>query len=554
MRKISLRYGAAFALAALFLGGNGPVAAHDGDKHGPQNVANASTDKSAEEKLAFNSQSTNKSRAEKHEGKRRKSRTRWGANYFPNVPLTSHEGKQVHFFDDLIKDKVVMINFIYTTCKEVCSVETARLANVQQILGDRVGKDIFMYSITIDPENDTPEVLKKYRERFDVKPGWSFYTGKESDIVLLRRKLGIYIEGVGQSGPNANHNVSLIIGNQTTGKWMKRSPFDDPYFLANQVGSWLSNWERPDSANQNSYADAPKLRMTTMGENIYRTRCSSCHTFGGTGFANKNERRLGPDLAGVSGRRDKDWLKRWIANPEKMLAEKDPTAMEIVEQYNNATMPNLQLSSQEVEAMIAFMEEEDRHLEQIEKTARSKQGTKKVDVKFELVNAAGRTVTDEDFRGKWMLVFFGYTYCPDICPTAMNEISQLMQELGPRARNLQPVFISIDPARDTPGILAEYTAAFDPRIIGLTGSPEQIAAAAKSYNAFYKKVGETEDYTMDHTSALYLIGPHGRFATRFNHKTDPDQMLTVVKRFLKRYDRAALSSRSKNKHKRPRRH
>ncbi|MCP3959484.1 MAG: SCO family protein, partial [bacterium] len=162
--------------------------------------------------------------------------TPWAEDYFPNVPLTTHEGESVRFFD-LIKDKVVAINFIYTICPDSCPLETARMAKVQKLLGDRVGQDVFMYSITIDPENDTPEVLAKYAKRYRAQPGWWFLTGKESDVTLLRKKLGLYIEEI-QDGSN-NHNLNLIIGNQATGQWMKRSPFENPYILARELGSAL---------------------------------------------------------------------------------------------------------------------------------------------------------------------------------------------------------------------------------------------------------------------------------------------------------------------------
>ena len=132
----------------------------------------------------------------------------WGADYFPNVPLVTHEGKTVRFFDDLIKDKVVAINFIYTHCPDACPLETARLREVQKILGDRVGQDVFMYSITIDPEHDTPEVLKQYAEKFQIGPGWLFLTGKKADITLLRKKLGLYNEEE-ESGNLKEHNLSL---------------------------------------------------------------------------------------------------------------------------------------------------------------------------------------------------------------------------------------------------------------------------------------------------------------------------------------------------------
>ncbi|MGB5406174.1 MAG: SCO family protein, partial [Thiogranum sp.] len=152
----------------------------------------------------------------------------WGANYFPNVILTTHEGKEVRFFDDVIKDKVVAINFIYTHCPDTCPLETAQLVRVQNIMGDRMGADVFFYSISIDPERDTPEVLREYRERFGAK--WTFLTGNKEDIIQLRQKLGLYIPEI-QDGSN-NHNVNMIIGNQKTGRWMKRSPFENTHLLA----------------------------------------------------------------------------------------------------------------------------------------------------------------------------------------------------------------------------------------------------------------------------------------------------------------------------------
>src|SRR5262245_493558 len=113
----------------------------------------------------------------------------WGRDYFPDVPLITHEGKTVRFFDDLTEGKVVVINFIYTSCPDACPLETARLLQVQKILGERVGQDVFLYSISIDPLRDTPEVLRAYSERFGTGPGWLFLTGQPADIALLRTKL-----------------------------------------------------------------------------------------------------------------------------------------------------------------------------------------------------------------------------------------------------------------------------------------------------------------------------------------------------------------------------
>lgn len=168
------------------------------------------------------------------------------------------------------------------------------------------------------------------------------------------------------------------------------------------------------------------------------------------------------------------------------------------------------------------------------KSAAEVQVSKSVGGPFELVDANGRTVTDASFRGKWMLVFFGYMYCPDVCPTTLNTIAEALDQLGPSARDVQPIFISFDPQRDTPGDLAEYTAAFDRRILGLTGSPEQVAAVARAYKVYYKKVGEGDDYTMDHSAMIYLIGPRGRYVARFSHHSRPARMAAKLKKILDR--------------------
>src|SRR5712671_8070633 len=115
----------------------------------------------------------------------------WGAQYFPNVPLTTQDGKVVHFYDDLLKGKSVVINLIYTQCSASCPLETAKLSQVQRLLGDRVGKDIFFYSISIDPLHDTPEALKAYAAKFHVRPGWLFLTGKSEDVKLISKQLGL---------------------------------------------------------------------------------------------------------------------------------------------------------------------------------------------------------------------------------------------------------------------------------------------------------------------------------------------------------------------------
>ncbi len=273
----------------------------------------------------------------------------WGANYFPNIELTTHEGNQVVFFDDLIKDKVVAVNFIYTLCPDVCPLETAQLTRVQKILGDRLGNDVFFYSISIDPETDTPEVLAEYRARFGAR--WTFLTGDKQEIITLRRKLGLYIAEADDGANKNNHNVSMIIGNQATGRWMKRSPFENPYVLADQIGNWLSGWVSVQRGPD--YADAPDLRPLAKGEPLFRTRCASCHSTDGQ----RKTGDLGPDLLGVTRIRDQEWLVKWLLAPDRMIAGKDPLALALLKQNNGLAMPNLRLNRQEVLELIAYMDQ-----------------------------------------------------------------------------------------------------------------------------------------------------------------------------------------------------
>jgi protein SCO1/2 len=274
----------------------------------------------------------------------------WGANYFPDISLVNQDGKTLRFYDEMIKDRVVMINFMYSTCHDACPLETAKLRQVQEALGDRVGKEIFMYSITINPAHDTPAVLKEYAQKFQVGPGWQFLTGKESDINLLRKKLGLYEEGEART----DHTMNLIVGNEATGQWKQRSTFDNPKILARVVGDELFNFSRPRN-NETSYAQAPLTLKIDPGEDLFRRRCQVCHTVGG-GDA------LGPDLAGVADIRDRTWLARWLQEPDKMLAEKDPVAATLYAKYKEVPMPNLRLSDRDTELLIAYLESESRRI------------------------------------------------------------------------------------------------------------------------------------------------------------------------------------------------
>jgi protein SCO1 len=154
---------------------------------------------------------------------------------------------------------------------------------------------------------------------------------------------------------------------------------------------------------------------------------------------------------------------------------------------------------------------------------------------FSLIDGSGATVTDQTYRGKWELVFFGYTYCPDLCPTTLNTISDALAALGPLADKVQPLFITIDPKRDTQAVMRDYVKNFDPRIVGLTGSPEAIAAVAKEYKIYYAvhRTGDgPDDYLMDHSGFVYLMDPAGRFVRVLSGETAARTMADKLRPLL----------------------
>lgn len=152
---------------------------------------------------------------------------------------------------------------------------------------------------------------------------------------------------------------------------------------------------------------------------------------------------------------------------------------------------------------------------------------------FTLIDQDGKTVTDASFKGKPFLVFFGFTHCPDVCPTTLYEISEVLKQLGPDANRTAALFITVDPERDTPGELKRYISSFHSGIVGLTGSQEAIDAVAREYRVFAKKVpGKDGDYTMDHTAVVFLMDKEGRFVAPFNLSRSVDEAAADLRRRL----------------------
>lgn len=302
---------------AILCGGQCPALAHDGHQQGGIDQAGAQPATPA---------------------------NRWGAGYFPNVELVTQDGAKVRLYDDLLKGKSVAINVIFTDCKDVCPLETAMLVRLHELLGERMGRDIWFYSISIDPERDTPAVLKAYAEKYGAPPrGWLFLTGRPQDIKIVTRKLGLL--RARDRNIRDGHGSLLLVGDEPTAQWQRNSALDNPPFLAARIAGFLG-WK--DTKPEQSYAEARPLEFDA-GQYVFESRCSACHSIG-------QGDRIGPDLRNVSERRGRAWLMRYIRVPDEMLAAGDPTANALFKRYKEVRMPNLRLASDEVNAVLSYID------------------------------------------------------------------------------------------------------------------------------------------------------------------------------------------------------
>lgn len=267
---------------------------------------------------------------------------RWGEGYLPNYTVVDQDGNRFKFYDDLIRGKKVIVNFIYTSCSELCPLTTSRMAMLQDRLGDALGRDYFMYTITIDPDHDGKDELKTYSKAFNVKPGWRFLTGSPEEIREINYKLGE------RAKLRADHRQEIMLGNDAKKSWARDSVLGDLDRLM------LTVQEMDPSVNLAKVAGG-SLSTTGMsavslapGEALYGRMCASCHTIG-------HGVRTGPDLKDVALRRDEAWLKSFIQNPDRKFAEKDPIALSLKENFPAVTMPNLGLSARDAEDVLAYI-------------------------------------------------------------------------------------------------------------------------------------------------------------------------------------------------------
>ncbi len=269
---------------------------------------------------------------------------RWNADYLPNLPVVTQDGKTLKFYDDVIKGKIVLISFIYTNCPDICPLTTARLTQVEDQLGDIVGRDIFFVSMTVDPERDTPERLKEFATAFGIGPGWLFLTGKPEDIRAINYKLG------DRSRRLSDHRNEIVLGNDATGEWQRDTALGDLNRLVITIRDMDPKWRDQDHTSGDRGAGDALLPLSQQpGQAMFKKICAPCHTIG-VGD------RVGPDLRGVTQRRERAWLSSFIREPAKMRAQRDPVALALAAKYPGVHMPTLRLSEIDAADLIAYID------------------------------------------------------------------------------------------------------------------------------------------------------------------------------------------------------
>jgi protein SCO1 len=438
----------------------------------------------------------------------------WGKEYVPNVPVVTQDGKTLNFYDDLIKDKIVVLSFIYASCKDICPLATARLAEAQEKLGDRVGRDIFFSSISIEPESDTPERLKQYADAFHAGPGWLFLTGLPEDIQAIRYKFG-------DRRPDlVDHRNDVVLGNGATGEWQRENALGDLDHFVGAIKAMHPQWRLQDVAGKSAPAGREPSNHTVHyetgyvmegrqpGSAMFTKLCAGCHTIG-------RGDRVGPDLDGLTLRRSRAWITDFLINPIKMRARQDPIALALAAKFPGVRMPYLQVHESDAADLISYID------------AHSKEHQPRIALEtlYALTTQDGSHLTPADLKDRPFAVAFGYTHCPDVCPTTLLEWSNLIKAAGAQSGGFRLLFISVDPERDSPSALKALLSSFDAPLTALTGSAAEIAAAAQQFGAFYEKVqGADGAVSFDHTVKSYLVDHEAHVTGTIDPETpEPDQ-------------------------------
>ena len=196
--------------------------------------------------------------------------TRRGPDFLPNLPVVDQDGRQLRFYDDLIKDKIVVIMFIYTSCTDICPITTARMTQIEDKLGDALGRDIFIVSLTVDPVNDTPERLKAYSKAFSTGPGWTFVTGRPEDIRAINYRLGE------RSKVLSEHRNEIVLGNDVTGEWQRDNVMGDLERVTTSIREMDPKYRdqvrqvRANPANEHGSGDGHAARTGDVQEDMHR--------------------------------------------------------------------------------------------------------------------------------------------------------------------------------------------------------------------------------------------------------------------------------------------
>lgn len=268
--------------------------------------------------------------------------TSWGANYLPNPNVFSQENRALKFYDDLFKNKIVVVSFIYTSCRDICPVVTARLAQVQERLGSDADKIQFV-SVSIDPERDTPAKLREYAEAFGIKKNWTFVTGNVDDMKQIRFKLGE------RSRKLTEHGNTILLYNDGTGEWSRDSAFSDLNVLASNIRTMNPEWSAGRAESAHATPSTQEVTEELPGQALYMKTCASCHSIGGGD-------RVGPDLVGVTSRRTREWVSNYLVDTRQMRVNGDPIALELMAKYPAVRMPSLSLSTDDASDLISFIE------------------------------------------------------------------------------------------------------------------------------------------------------------------------------------------------------